>query len=141
MAPTVKLLDGEREVGHFQVSLLIDSQGRRPDEDEWSLEGDCEEDIFALQERLGVESCSVYVAWRSGISSAYRQRGYGVLLYEFMLDNLRATLGHEVILVPEACLEDGNTSDDARRVWESIQKRRVSYGNAVSSRRVDRVEP
>jgi len=136
MAPAVVLVDGEREVGHLQVSLLMDAQGRRPDADAWAFEPFCEEDALDLRKALGGNANPVYVAWRSGIDKAYRGRGYGTQIYEWMLDSLRQEIGRDVVLVPESCLDDGKTSASAERVWDALKKRRVSLGNAVSSKKL-----
>ena len=148
-APIARAFVDGVEVGHFQSSLISESlleenmlegavfhQHAWGGEDDPSVDFDCLAAIRDLRVELKDPLIPVYTAWRSEVAEAHKGRGYGVRLYEAMLDHLERQHGGPVILVPEACLLDGgSTSPEAWRVWDSLSRRYLGRPNGVASRR------
>jgi GNAT superfamily N-acetyltransferase len=131
-------VDGVRR-GHLQANRiepddLYDFEEDEPGGGRNPVVYECSDVIQDLMERYG-GNASVFMVWRTAIDPDFRGHGYGVLLYEEMLSHLEQTEGRHIILIPEACVEDGSTSDDALRVWDSLSRRYHSMGDAVSSQR------
>lgn len=127
---TARAIVGGKRVGHAQASTY----------DEDYLEGSCEFDIGLLREELGTPQAPAYVLWRSGLDEVARGKGLGVAMYEALLAKMHEHHRGPVILFPEKCMEDGDTSEDASRVWSSLRKRYVYSGEALSSVRRGVVE-
>jgi len=83
----------------------------------------CQDDLRVIQgDRPGI---AVYIVWKSHVSEHRRNRGVGNKLYEGALNYLREKHAPgAVALVPMYCLSYGGTSQDARRVWASLARRR-----------------
>ena len=129
-SPTAHLMVDGQEAGYFQASKIS-----RLDPEDGDVDEDCLWSVADLRRELGAPDAPVFVAWRSGISREHRGKGYGVLLYEAMLDHLERTHGGPVIMFPERCMLDGGrTSPSAARVWASLERRRVGGEDAISSR-------
>lgn len=108
------------QVGHAQASR-VRGMG----------ESYCVDDVRSLESQVG--RSTRWVLWRSGLNLAYRGQGYGVAMYERLLRQIHADFDKPAILFPERCMEDGETSVEAERIWDSLPKRWVSVGDAVSS--------
>ena len=148
-APIARAFVDGVEVGHLQASFIDESlleenmlegmafhQHAWGDEDDPSMDFDCLAAIRDLRVELKDPLIPVYTAWRSEVAEVHKGRGYGVRLYEAMLDYLERQRGGPVILIPEACLLDGgSTSLEAWRVWDSLSRRYLGRSNAVASRR------
>ena len=83
------------------------------------------DDLRVIQgDRPGI---AVYIVWKSHVSEHRRNRGVGNKLYEGALNYLREKHAPQAAaLVPMYCLSYGGTSTDARRVWDSLARRRES---------------
>ena len=130
----IKLYVNGAACGHLQVTRLDD-----PFDDDANnvVDYECRYDIETLREEMGAPRAPVFVAWRSAIAKAHRGKGYGKLLYSEMLRYLQRQEGHPVILIPEACLEDGSTSPSAYRVWRSLKNTLPWSGEAIYSQEED----
>ncbi len=99
----VSALEGAREVGFVDASRLVNPSP-------------CDEDLRAIEARLGSTVLGAYVVHKSElIDTRYLRKGVGVVLYALAA---RAAAKRFCALLPQTC-DGGFTSDAARRVWNS----------------------
>ena len=106
---------GRKKAGHIQLAKA------RPRD----LTEQCQADLAQVQG--GRPGITPYVVWKSHVYEPFRNQGIGNFLYEAALDYVRERHAPgAAAIVPMYCLSYGTSSVAARRVWESLARRRES---------------
>lgn len=109
-------------IGKLTARVLLEGQ---------SLRDYCEADYKALQSRFP-QIDDVFIILYSEILPEHQQKykgtGCGLALYDYIT---RLAGVRNYAIATNSCVYSGSTSDDAKRVWESLKRRYAHEGNIV----------
>ena len=90
----------------------------------------CKKDLESLKNKVTpTNPLPIFAAYTVHLEEEYRGRGIGSSLYKKAIDHIRRS--GSFFFIPWECVARGGTSEDARKVWLSLNTKYITEGSVI----------